>query len=156
MSERCGFPVIAVASGDDILAAADVICTATNSPVPVLDGTRIQPGTHVNAIGQHYPDRRELDTAGVVRSRTFVDDRESALSDYGELLIPLRDGDIGREHVRASLGEVVAGRAEGRTSGDQITLFLSGGIGAEYLAAADAAWRLAEKHGLGTEVDLRP
>ncbi len=154
MTERCGFPVVAVDDAAAVLEAADIVCTATNSPGPVLDGTRLRPGTHVNAIGQHYPDRRELDTEAVVRSRIIVDDLGQALRDYGELLIPIAAGELGPDHVQASLGDVVCGTAAGRTSADDITVLLSGGIAAEYLAAAHAAWRLAEAAGLGTEVDL--
>lgn len=156
MSERCSFPVEPVDDGAVIMEVADIVCTATTSAVPVFDGTTVRPGTHINAIGQHHPERRELDSEVVRRSRTVVDDRDSALMDYGELLIAMREGRITADHVQASLGELVCGAAQGRTLPTEITLFLSGGIGAEYLAAANAAWRIAEERGMGIKIDLTP
>jgi ornithine cyclodeaminase/alanine dehydrogenase-like protein (mu-crystallin family) len=154
MTDRCGFPVVAVADPAAILGEADVVCTATNSAHPVFDGTTLRAGTHVNAIGQHYPDRRELDSRAMARSRVIVDDRDQAMLDYGELLIPIAAGELRYDHVHASLGEVVSGAAVGRLSAEEITVLLSGGTAAEYLAAANAAWRLAEAKGLGRELAI--
>ena len=156
MSATTGIPVVAVDDGETLLDVADIICTATTSRQPVFDGSRIRPGTHINAIGQHYPDRRELDTETMRRGRVVVDDRASALAWYGELLIPIAEHAFGPDRIHASLGEVVTQAAVGRSSPDEVTVFLSGGISAEYLAAAAAAWRLAEERGLGIEIDLNP
>jgi alanine dehydrogenase len=156
MTEACGFLVEAVDDVAAILAACDIICTATTAREPVFDGRDLRPGTHVNAIGQHYPDRRELDTAAILASHVVVDDYDSAFAEYGEVLIPLERGEIGRDHVRASLGEVVAGTRSGRPSSEAVTVFLSGGLAGEYLAAASAVWRIAEARGLGVEIDLGP
>lgn len=156
MSERCGFPVVAVDDVAEILGSSDIICTATTSREPVFDGRALRPGTHVNAIGQHYRDRRELDTEAVRRSHVVVDDLESAFVDYGELCIPLGRGEIARDHVQGSLAEVVSGTRIGRPSSAAITVFLSGGIAGEYLAAASAVWRIAQARGLGVEIDLGP
>jgi alanine dehydrogenase len=156
MTEACGFPVVAVEDVGAVLAASDILCTATTSREPVFDGRHLRPGTHVNAIGQHYPDRRELDTEAITRSHIVVDEYDSAFAEYGEVLIPLERGEIGRDHVRASLGEVVVGERPGRPSPEAITVFLSGGLAGEYLAAASAVWRIAEARGLGVEIDLGP
>jgi alanine dehydrogenase len=156
MTEACGVPVEAADDVRAILRASDIVCTATTAHEPVFDGRDLRPGTHVNAIGQHYADRRELDTAAILASHVVVDEYDSAFAEYGEVLIPLATGEIGRDHVRASLGEVVAGKRPGRPSADAITAFLSGGLALEYLAAASAAWRIAEARGLGVEIDLAP
>lgn len=155
MTAACGFPVVAVDDVAEILAA-DIICTATTSREPVFDGRALRPGTHVNAIGQHYSDRRELDSEAIRRSHVVVDEIESAFTDYGELCIPLKLGEIVPEHVQGSLAEVVAGTRPGRPSPDAITVFLSGGIAGEYLAAASAVWRIAQARGLGVEIDFGP
>jgi ornithine cyclodeaminase/alanine dehydrogenase-like protein (mu-crystallin family) len=136
MSEACGFPVQAVDHAAEVLEVAEIICTATTSREPVLDGRALRPGTHVNAIGQHYADRRELDTEAVRRSHVVVDELESAFKEYGELCIPLDRGEISRDH------------------GGAITVFLSGGVSGEYLAAVNAVWLIAQARGLGFEIDL--
>lgn len=153
MSHRLAIDVQPVETPDTILEVAGVICTATTSRTPVFDGRRVRPGTHINAIGQHYPDRREVDAALVARSRVVVDDRARALKEDGELLIPLREGTINEVHIHATLGEIVAGVKPGRTTDDEITLFTSGGIASEVLAVAAGVYRVAVEEGLGTEID---
>lgn len=152
MSKRLGFAVQAVDTPEAILAEADVICTATTSRTPVFDGERVRQGVLVNAIGQHYPDRREVDSALAARSRIVVDDRKRALQEDGELLIPLQTGELTETQIEATLGEVVTGLKPGRT-GDEITLFTSGGIASEVLAVAAGVYEVAEQEGLGQEID---
>jgi ornithine cyclodeaminase/alanine dehydrogenase-like protein (mu-crystallin family) len=120
----------------------------------VFDGAMLRPGTHVNAIGQHYPDRRELDDRAIVGSEVFVDSRERALLEEGELLIPMAAGLIDASHVRASLGEVITGRHPGRTSASQTTVLLSGGTAEEYLAVAGGVLERALDKGIGTTVPV--
>jgi ornithine cyclodeaminase len=83
-----------------------------------------------------------------------VDDLESAFADYGELCMPLERGEIARDHIQASLADIVIGTRTGRPSSSAITVFLSGGIAGEYLAAARAVWQIAQARGLGIEIDL--
>lgn len=90
------------------------------------------------------------------RCHVVVDELESAFVDYGELCIPLGGGEIDRDHVQASLADVVSGARTGRASSSAITVFLSGGVAGEYLAAASAVWRIAQARGLGVEIDLGP
>jgi ornithine cyclodeaminase len=82
------------------------------------------------------PECRELDTAAVVRSRFFVDRRESAENEAGDYLIPLREGAIAAGHIRGEIGDVLLGRSPGRTSAEEITVFKSLGLAVEDLAAA--------------------
>ncbi|MDR3032459.1 MAG: hypothetical protein LBV78_05020, partial [Kitasatospora sp.] len=79
VSRSLGVEVDSADRPEDVLEAADVISTATNSPTPVFDGAGLREGTHVNAIGQHYPDRRELDDPAITHSAVFVDNRQRAL-----------------------------------------------------------------------------
>ena len=152
MSQRLGIVVEAVDSPKAILAEADVICTATNSQTPVFTGEQVRQGVLVNAIGQHYPDRREVDSTLVTRSRIVVDDRKRALQEDGELLIPLQEGVLSEDQIEATLGEIVAGLKPGRM-GDEVTLFTSGGIASEVLAVAAGVYEVAEQEGLGQEVN---
>jgi ornithine cyclodeaminase/alanine dehydrogenase-like protein (mu-crystallin family) len=152
MTERLGISVQTVDSPDAILDDVDIICTATTSHTPVFDGHRVQAGTHVNAIGQHYPDRREIDSILLNRSRLVVDDRSRALQEDGELLIPMQRGQWDDSQIYATLGEVITGQRPGRT-GDEITLFTSGGIASETLAVAAGVYRVAEDENLGVHID---
>ncbi|MCH8978212.1 MAG: ornithine cyclodeaminase family protein, partial [Armatimonadetes bacterium] len=133
---------------------AEVICTVTGSKEPVIQGEWISPGSHINAVGACIKTARELDSAAVARSRLFVDCRESAFNEAGDFLIPRQEGLFGDDHVRAELGEVLAGRAEGRKSDEEITLFKSLGIAVEDLAAAHYIYRKAQVENVGLSVEL--
>lgn len=133
---------------------ADVVCTATSSAEPVVRREWLKPGTHVNAVGACFPHTRELDTATVADSAFFVDRRESAENEAGDYLIPLGVGAIGPGHIRAELGEVLAGIAPGRTGDEELTVFESLGLAVEDLAAAEYIARRARETGAGTEVEF--
>ncbi len=142
-------------SAADALRGADVVVTATSSREPVLRRDWLAPGAHVNAVGASMPQARELDTATVAASALFCDSRESLRNEAGEFRLAVADGLIaGEEHVRAELGEVLAGTAAGRRDAGELTLFRSLGLAIEDLAAAQLAVAAATEQGLGTEVDL--
>jgi ornithine cyclodeaminase/alanine dehydrogenase-like protein (mu-crystallin family) len=153
-SERHGIAVESASSARAAVDGADIVCTVTASREPVLLGEWLAPGTHVNAVGACFPDARELDTAAVVRSRAFVDRRESALAEAGDILIPRREGAIGDEHVLAELGEVVTGKHAGRRDDGEVTLFKSLGIAIEDVASARVIYANAERAGDGVWVEL--
>jgi ornithine cyclodeaminase len=112
-----GAQVSAVATAEDAVRGADVVVAATNSREPVLDRAWLMPGAHVNAVGASTPQAREIDTATVAASALFCDSRESVRNEAGEFQLAVREGAItGEEHIRAELGEVLAGSAPGRRS----------------------------------------
>ena len=133
---------------------ADIVCTTTSATEPVLYGEWLSTGTHINAVGASTPNARELDSAAVIRSRLYVDRRESALKEPGDLLIPLRDGDIGTDHIVGELGEVLIGNVATRGNRDEITLFKSLGLAVEDLAAASYVYAAASRIGAGVRVEL--
>ncbi len=144
----------ACATAQEALAGAEVVCTTTSSHEPVLRHEWLPPGAHVNAVGSSIPSTRELDTATVIAASLFVDRRESALNEAGDYLFPAREGAIGPEHIRAELGEVLAGAHRGRTADTELTVFKSLGLAVEDLAAAELAVGRARAAGAGTEVDF--
>ncbi|HSD27314.1 MAG TPA: ornithine cyclodeaminase family protein, partial [Vicinamibacteria bacterium] len=152
--KRHGIAVEPAASAQQAVAGADIVCTVTSSAEPVLMGDWLAPGAHVNAVGACVPACRELDTAAVVRSRLFVDRRESALNEAGDVLIPRREGAIGDGHIRGEIGEVLLGRVAGRGSASEVTLFKSLGLAIEDVASAHLAYRNAAASGAGTWVEL--
>jgi ornithine cyclodeaminase len=151
---RHGLAIESLASIREAVVGADLICTTTSSPEPILQGEWLAPGAHVNAVGSSVPFTRELDTAAVVRSRLFVDRRESTLHEAGDFLFPKKEGAIGDDHIRGELGEVLLGKVAGRTAPDEITLFKSLGLAIEDLAAAHHVYMKAGAAGLGTRVAL--
>ncbi len=116
---------------------ADLVCTCTTAEEPLLDGSWLPAGVHVNAVGSYRPETRELDTEAVRRARVVVETREVALAEAGELLIPIREGVIGADDIVADLAETVRG-AEVRRSPDEVTLFKSVGMAFEDLVVARA------------------
>ena len=120
--------VKAVPSAADAVRGADVVVVAASSTTPILRGTWLSPGAHVNAIGATRPDWRELDDDLVTTARVFVDSREAALRESGDVI-------AARSEV-TEIGAVVAGVAPGRQSDQEITLFKSVGVAVEDVAAA--------------------
>ncbi|HXV95474.1 MAG TPA: ornithine cyclodeaminase family protein [Gaiellaceae bacterium] len=148
------FPVEAVASAEKALSGADVVCTTTSSPEPVVRRGWLAAGAHVNAVGSSIPTTRELDTETMAAAALFVDRRESTLNEAGDFLLAQRDGAIGPDHIRAELGELLTGEAAGRASAEELTVFKSLGLAVEDLAAVEHVHRRALETGAGTEVDL--
>lgn len=133
--ERHGVSAESSPSPRAAVEGAHVVCTVTSSPEPILAGDWLSPGAHVNAVGAHTPRTRELDTGAVARSRFYVDLRSSALAEAGDFLIPRNEGAIDDRHILGEIGEVLEGRAEGRTDPDQLTVFKSLGLAVQDLAA---------------------
>ena len=143
-----------VETAEEAVRDADVICTTTASPEPIVKRDWLKPGVHINGVGSSIPTARELDSQTMVDASLFVDRRESTLNEAGDFLIPQREGLIGPDHIRAELGEILLGTAAGRTSDDEITLFKSLGIGVEDLAAGELVLQRAEAENAGTVVSL--
>lgn len=133
---------------------ADVICTATTSLTPVFDGADLRPGSHINAIGSFTPEMQEIDSATIAKAVVTVDSREAVLAESGDLLVPLQEGLISKDHVQAEIGEILAGRKPGRDKQEQITVFKSVGVAVQDAAAASLALERAEALGLGQLVEL--
>jgi ornithine cyclodeaminase/alanine dehydrogenase-like protein (mu-crystallin family) len=147
--------LIVTPTARDAVQGADVVVTATSSREPVLEHAWLDPSAHVNAVGASSPTSRELTVETVAAAALFCDSRESLRNEAGEFRLAVEQGAIsGEEHIRAELGEVLAGLRPGRTQAGELTLFRSLGIGVEDLAAAQVAVRAAREQGLGTEVEL--
>ncbi len=124
------------ASPADAVAGADVVCTLTGSPTPILDAADVDAGTHINAVGACRPRHRELGTALVARGRLYVDHREAAAREAGDYLIPLAEGAIADSHIVAELGQVLVGERPGRQAPADVTIFKALGLAVEDVAAA--------------------
>lgn len=129
------FGVRVADSAEHAVRGADVVVVATTSKTPVLEGDWLSPGTHINAVGASRPDWRELDDVLLSRARIFVESREAAMRESGDVIAGGR--------ISAEIGEVFAGTAQGRVSGEEITLFKSVGVAVEDVTAADLVYRAA-------------
>ena len=143
-----------VGSAEEAVRDADVVCTVTASAEPIVRHGWLKAGTHVNAVGSSIPTARELDTATMVAAALFVDRRESTVNEAGDYLFPLREGAIDESHIRAELGDVLIGAADGRRGPDELTVFKSLGLAVEDLAAAELVLARAEAEGAGSVVSL--
>ncbi len=148
-----GATILTVTDPELAVRGAEIIVTATTSPIPVFPGRVVAAGAHVNAIGAFRPTARELDSDLVGRAAVFVDSRAGALKEAGDLLIPMREGVFTVAGVRAEIGEVASGHS-GRRTMEEITLFKSVGNAVQDLAVAALAVRRAEATGRGLQVDL--
>ena len=136
MSGRLGCAIVPVSDGREAAERADVICTVTSSAEPVLLDEWVKPGAHVNLVGSSYLGPVEVDTALVARARYIADYRPGVLAQAAELAIARHAGLIDDSHVVGEIGEVLAGRVQGRENDSQITIYKSLGHVAQDLAAA--------------------
>ncbi len=152
-SEEFNLNVVKASSSDELLES-DIICTATSSPTPLFDGKKLKPGTHINNIGSHTPNARELDTATIQRSKVVGDSKEACFSEAGDIMIPLQEGSITEDHFYAELGDLITGKKEGRTDAEEITVFKSNGLAIQDAAAAKLIYDKAVEAGIGVSVDI--
>jgi ornithine cyclodeaminase/alanine dehydrogenase-like protein (mu-crystallin family) len=148
------FMIEAVENAAAAVRGADLIVTATTAHEPVLARAWIKDGAHINAVGTYSPSAREIDSDTMVAASLFVDRREAALTEAGDILLAISEGAITPEHIRAELGELLTGAHPGRTAPDEITLFKSLGLAIEDLAAAEYLYQQARAHERGTWVEF--
>ena len=152
-SSRHGIEIEVMPSSKEAVEGADIICTTPSAREPVLMGEWLSPGAHINAAGSSIKSTRELDTDAVVRSRLYVDRRESTLNEAGDFLFPKQEGAVTDDHIQGELGEILLHQVTGRQSSDEITLYKSLGLGVEDIASAHYIYEKAIEQDLGTWVD---
>jgi ornithine cyclodeaminase len=144
---RAGIEIHAVADARTAVAEADIVCTVSSSPSPILEGKWLRLGTHLNLVGAFTPATREVDTEAIRRARLFVEIREFALREAGELLIPIEQGELTADHIAGEIADVLTGSIPGRTNRSEITAYKSLGNTAQDLATATYAYEQAARHG---------
>jgi ornithine cyclodeaminase len=152
--QKLGMNVELAESVESCVVDADIICTVTSSREPVLKGAWVAKGAHINAVGSALPTARELDSTAVACSRVYVDRRESALAEAGDILIPMSEGAFTADHIRGELGGLLLGADTGRESPDDVTLFKSLGLSIEDIAAARHIYEKGVVLGTGVFVTL--
>ena len=156
MSPRIGIPVEAAGSSSQAARGAHIICTATTASQPVLSAADLASGAHINAIGANHAHKRELDEEAVAGADVIVvDSIEQSRQEAGDLIIAFKGDEICWTGVK-KLSDVVAGKATGRTSDSEVTLFKSNGIASWDLAAAIQVYAKAKEKGLGRALPFWP
>jgi ornithine cyclodeaminase/alanine dehydrogenase-like protein (mu-crystallin family) len=154
MSAELGIAVTPMSDVRAAVEAAEIICTATNSPKPLFAGEWLAEGTHINAIGAYTRTMRELDGVAVQRAYTVVDYLPAAQAEAGDIVIAQAEGAIGADHIAGALGQVLTGEIAGRFSPTQITLFKSVGLAMQDAMTAAWLYDAARAQGIGTQVTL--
>lgn len=123
-------------SAEYCVRGADIVCSITSSSEPVVLGSWLKDGCHINAAGGNWASKRELDEAAI-RKCGFIcaDSREQARLESGDLIPAVKDW-----NKLPELTDLLKGKP-GRTAPEQITLFKSLGIAAEDVAAANYVYR---------------
>jgi ornithine cyclodeaminase/alanine dehydrogenase-like protein (mu-crystallin family) len=144
-------PARAAATAREAVAGADLICAVSGASEPILAGSDVMDGAHINLVGASTAAAREADDALVARGRLFADHREGVLRQGGEVLHAIAAGLIDEDHVLGEIGEVMAGTLAGRLSEADVTIYKSLGAIAQDLAAGWFVYRRAAEAGMGTE-----
>jgi ornithine cyclodeaminase len=147
LADRFAGASFAVAATEDLEAAvraADLVSCATLARDPLVRGDWLAPGAHLDLVGGFTPEMRETDDEAIRRARVFVDTRDGATQEAGDIVQPLASGALTRAAIRGDLYDLTRGTSPGRTSADQITLFKSVGTALEDLAAAQLAYESAD------------
>ena len=154
MTEQLGFPVQSATSSREAMRGADILCTATTAANPVVNGSDLAPGVHMNAIGANHAHKRELDDEAVASADVIiVDSIEQSRQEAGDLILAFRGDEVCWTGVK-KLSDVVAKKTPGRTSDTEVTLFKSNGIASWDLAVAMRVYALAKDKSLGREWPL--
>lgn len=151
MSKKLNLEIIKVDAPDKVLEA-DIICTATSSATPIFNGENVKEGTHINGIGSHTPNARELDTEIIKRSKFIGDSKEACFSEAGDIMIPLEEGEIEETHFYAELGEIITEKVPARTDDKEITIFKSNGLAIQDVATAKLIYDKAVEAGIGVDI----
>lgn len=154
MEAHTAVAIVQAGSAQEAVAGADIVVLATASREPVVRNEWVADGAHICAVGACRPDQREMDGSLVARGRLYVDSREGALAEAGDIVLAIHDGAIEASHIVGELGEVVAGKRPGRQENNDVTIFKSLGMAVEDVAAAHLAFERAKVRGAGRNVEL--
>jgi alanine dehydrogenase len=154
MTSQVHTAIEVVKSAEEAVRNADILVTATTAKEPILKQEWLKPGVHINAVGSHRPDAREIDGQTMARAKIVVDSREAIMAECGDVLLAIKDGAITVESIHGEIGEVLAGAKPGRRSADELTLYKSVGIAIQDVATANLVYQKAIERGVGTTVDI--
>jgi ornithine cyclodeaminase/alanine dehydrogenase len=141
-------------SAEDAVRDADLLVTGSTSREPIINCAWLRAGVHINAVGSHRADDREIDGATVARAKVVVDSREAMMAECGDILLAIKEKSISENHIHGEIGEVLAGTRPGRSGASEVTLYKSVGIAIQDVATANLIYRKALERGIGTNVEI--
>jgi alanine dehydrogenase len=141
-------------SAEAAVRGADLIVTVTTAKEPILKQGWLKPGAHINAVGSHRPDLREIDGTTLACAKIVVESREAIMAECGDILLAIKEGAISQDSIHGEIGEVLACTKVGRKSADEITLYKSVGIAIQDVATANLVYSKALARGVGTNVEI--
>ncbi|MBI4523451.1 MAG: ornithine cyclodeaminase family protein [Deltaproteobacteria bacterium] len=154
MGPQVGVRIEVVGSAEEAVRGADLLVTVTTAKDPIINSDWLKPGVHINAIGSHRPDLREIDPQTLKRATVYVDSREAIMAECGDILLAIREGAITEGHIAGEIGEVLAGKKAGRTRADEVTLYKAVGIAIQDVATARLVYDKAVQQRVGTNVEI--
>ena len=154
-SKKFNVKIIAAESSDAAIDNADIITTVTTSKKPVFDANKVKKNAHINGVGSYTPEMQEIPGDILVKAnKIFVDTRDGAINESGDLINPIKDGLIQKEKINGELGEVINGVIKGRENDDEMTFFKTTGSAVLDLVAAQKIYEMAKVKKVGQMVDL--
>ena len=154
-SKKFNVKIIAAESSDKAIENADIITTVTTSKKPVFDASKVKKNVHINGVGSYTPDMQEIPEDILVKAnKIYVDTRDGAINESGDLITPIKKGLIKKEKINGELGEVINGQIKGRENDDEMTFFKTTGSAVLDLVAAQKIYEMAKTKGVGRIVDL--
>jgi ornithine cyclodeaminase/alanine dehydrogenase-like protein (mu-crystallin family) len=154
MEKRINAAIEVVSSAEQAVRDAEIVVTVTTAKEPIIKADWLKRGAHVNAVGSHRPELREIDGVTLARAKVVVDSREAIMAECGDILIAIEEKSISPSAIHAEIGEILAGVKSGRTDESEITLYKSVGIAIQDVAAAHLIYEKALRQGVGTTVEI--
>jgi alanine dehydrogenase len=149
-----GVAIEIAANAQEAVRDADVIVTVTTAKEPIVDAGWLKPGAHINAVGSHRPDLREIDGPTLARAKVIVDSRQAIMAECGDILLAIKENAISENDIHAEIGEILAGSKPGRQNLEELTLYKSVGIAVQDVAAANLVYKKALQNKVGTKVEI--
>jgi alanine dehydrogenase len=154
MEKALSLSIEVAQNAEAVVRDSDLLVTVTTAKEPIVKADWLKPGVHVNAVGSHRPDLREIDGATLARARVVIDSRDAIMAECGDILLALKEKSVGADVIHAEIGEVLAGAKPGRSRADEITLYKSVGIAIQDVATANLVYRKALERKVGTNVEI--
>ena len=154
MENKAGIAIEVAKSAEAVVRASDLLVTVTTAKEPIIKAQWLKPGVHINAVGSHRPDSREIDGATLARAKVVVDSRAAMLAECGDILLALKEKSVDDNVIYGEIGEVLAGAKPGRRSADEITLYKSVGTAIQDVAAAHLVYDKALERNVGSHVEI--
>jgi alanine dehydrogenase len=154
LAAEIGVQIEVAESAEASVRDADLVVTATTAKAPIVKSDWLKPGVHINAVGSHRPDFREIDGATLSHSKVVVDSREAVMAECGDILLALKEKSVSESVIHAEIGEVLAGTRPGRSGAGEVTLYKSVGIAIQDVATAQIVYHKALERKVGTNVEL--